>query len=197
MLAALPVGLVISNEGPGGRYRGRGRGWSRAGRPRGRWRSRVVPSAGEPVRSRPAAGGKPAPQANFKHSLAALAQHLEGLLLRHTAYVSETLERICAWVGTGRRKPRPNSRRKGDEDTHEQDKRPETPAESPELMTDFRMLTAITLPRPRRAKVGGKRNVQEVYASGIGGSNALRSALQRRTRPGRRINAHSQDREAR
>ncbi len=52
--------------------------------------------------------GKPAPQANFKHSLAALAQHLEGLLLRHTAYVSETLDHICAWVGTGRRKPRPN-----------------------------------------------------------------------------------------
>ena len=39
--------------------------------------------------------GKPAPQANFKHSLAALAQNLEGLLLRHTAFVSETLERIC------------------------------------------------------------------------------------------------------
>ena len=52
--------------------------------------------------------GKAAPQANFKHSLAALAQHLEGLLLRHSAYVGETLERICAWVGTGRRKPRPN-----------------------------------------------------------------------------------------
>lgn len=54
------------------------------------------------------ADGKPAPQANFKHSLAALAQHLEGLLLRHSAYVSETLEHICAWVGTGRRKPRRN-----------------------------------------------------------------------------------------
>ena len=52
--------------------------------------------------------GKPAPQANFKHSLAALAQNLEGLLLRHTAFVSETLERICTWVGTGRRKPRSN-----------------------------------------------------------------------------------------
>ena len=52
------------------------------------------------------ADGKPLPQANFKHSLAALAQHLEGLLLRHSAYVSETLERICEWVGTGRRKPR-------------------------------------------------------------------------------------------
>ena len=45
-------------------------------------------------------------QANFKHSLAALAQHLESLLLRHSAYVSETLERICDWVGTDRRKPR-------------------------------------------------------------------------------------------
>ncbi len=53
-------------------------------------------------------GGQPAPQANFKHSLAGLAQHLEGLLLRHAAYVSETLEYICAWIGTGRRKPRPN-----------------------------------------------------------------------------------------
>ena len=52
--------------------------------------------------------GQPAPQANFKHSLAGLAQHLEGLLLRHAAYVSETLEHICAWIGTGRRKPRPN-----------------------------------------------------------------------------------------
>ena len=52
--------------------------------------------------------GQPTPQANFKHSLAGLAQHLEGLLLRHTAYVSETLEHICAWIGTGRRKPRPN-----------------------------------------------------------------------------------------
>ena len=54
------------------------------------------------------ADGKPVPQANFKHSLAALAQHLESLLLRHSAYVSETLERICEWVGTGRRKPRPH-----------------------------------------------------------------------------------------
>ena len=54
------------------------------------------------------AAGKPVPQANFKHSLAALGQHLEGLLMRHSAYVQETLERICAWVGTGRRKPRPN-----------------------------------------------------------------------------------------
>ena len=52
--------------------------------------------------------GRPVPQANFKHSLAALAQHLEGLLLRHSAYVSETLERICEWVGTGRRKRRPD-----------------------------------------------------------------------------------------
>ena len=52
--------------------------------------------------------GGAVPQANFKHSLAALAQHLEGLLLRHSAYVSETLERICEWVGTGRRKRRPN-----------------------------------------------------------------------------------------
>ena len=52
--------------------------------------------------------GQPAPQSNFKHSLAGLAQHLEGLLLRHAAYVSETLEHICAWIGTGRRKPRPN-----------------------------------------------------------------------------------------
>ena len=52
--------------------------------------------------------GKPLAQANFKHSLVGLAQHLEGLLLRHSAYVSETLERICAWVGTGRRKPRPD-----------------------------------------------------------------------------------------
>ena len=52
--------------------------------------------------------GRAVPQANFKHSLAALAQHLEGLLLRHSAYVSETLERICEWVGTGRRKRRPN-----------------------------------------------------------------------------------------
>ena len=52
--------------------------------------------------------GQPALQANFKHSLAGLAQHLEGLLLRHAAYVSETLEHICAWIGTGRRKPRPN-----------------------------------------------------------------------------------------
>ena len=54
------------------------------------------------------AAGQPVPQANFKHSLAALGQHLEGLLMRHTAYVHETLECICAWVGTGRRKPRPN-----------------------------------------------------------------------------------------
>ena len=46
-------------------------------------------------------------------------------------------------------------------------------------------------------KGGRKENVQEVDTSGIGGSNSLRSALQRRTRPGRRINAHSQDREAR
>ena len=52
--------------------------------------------------------GRAVPQANFKHSLAALAQHLEGLLLRHSAYVSETLERICEWVGTGRRKRRPD-----------------------------------------------------------------------------------------
>ncbi len=52
--------------------------------------------------------GKPLAQANCKHSLVGLAQHLEGLLLRHSAYVSETLERICAWVGTGRRKPRPD-----------------------------------------------------------------------------------------
>lgn len=54
------------------------------------------------------ADGKPLPQANFKHSLAALGQHLEGLLMRHSAYVHETLERICEWVGTARRKPRPN-----------------------------------------------------------------------------------------
>ena len=46
------------------------------------------------------------PQANFKHSLAALAQHLGGLLLRQSAYVSETLERICGWIGTGRRTPK-------------------------------------------------------------------------------------------
>ena len=59
-------------------------------------------------RSAQPADGKPVPQANFKHSLAALAHHLESLLLRHSAYVSETLERICEWVGTGRRKPRPN-----------------------------------------------------------------------------------------
>ena len=59
-------------------------------------------------RSAQPADGKPLPQANFKHSLAALAHHLEGLLLRHSAYVSETLERICEWVGTGRRKPRRN-----------------------------------------------------------------------------------------
>ena len=52
--------------------------------------------------------GKPLPQANFKHSLAALGQHLEGLLLRHSAYVSETLERLCEWIGRGRRRPRPN-----------------------------------------------------------------------------------------
>ena len=52
--------------------------------------------------------GKPLAQANCKHSLVGLAQHLEGLLLRHSTYVSETLERICAWVGTGRRKPRPD-----------------------------------------------------------------------------------------
>ena len=52
--------------------------------------------------------GKPTPQADFKHSLTALAHHLKGLLLRHSAYVSETLERISAWVGIGRRKPRPN-----------------------------------------------------------------------------------------
>lgn len=32
----------------------------------------------------------------------------EGLLLRHSAYVSETLERICEWIGTGRRQRRPN-----------------------------------------------------------------------------------------
>ena len=54
------------------------------------------------------AAGRPAPQANFKHSLAALGQYLEGLLMRHSAYVHETLERICEWIGTGRRKPRPN-----------------------------------------------------------------------------------------
>ena len=33
---------------------------------------------------------------------AALAQHLEGLLLRQRAYVEETLEQLCAWIGTGR-----------------------------------------------------------------------------------------------
>ena len=52
--------------------------------------------------------GQPVPQANFKHSLAALAQHLEGLLLRQRAYVEETLEQLCAWIGTGRRRRRPN-----------------------------------------------------------------------------------------
>ncbi len=56
--------------------------------------------------ARPAAG-KPARQANFKHSLAALAQNLEGLLLRHSAYLGETLERISEWVGAGRSRPRP------------------------------------------------------------------------------------------
>jgi len=50
--------------------------------------------------------GEPVPQANFKHSLAGLSQHLEGLLLRHTEYVSETLERIGAWVRIGWRRPR-------------------------------------------------------------------------------------------
>ena len=50
--------------------------------------------------------GQPGPQANFKHSLAALEQHFEGLLLRHSTCDSETLERISARVGTGRRKRR-------------------------------------------------------------------------------------------
>lgn len=54
------------------------------------------------------ADGQPTPQANYQHSLAALSHHLEALLLRHTAYVSETLERISEWVGIGRRKHRPN-----------------------------------------------------------------------------------------
>ncbi len=53
------------------------------------------------------AAGKPARQANVKHSLAALAQHLEALLLRHRAYLGETLERISEWVGSGRSRPRP------------------------------------------------------------------------------------------
>ena len=50
---------------------------------------------------------KPAPQANFKHSLAALGQHLEGLLLRHRAHLRESLECLCAWIATGRQRPRP------------------------------------------------------------------------------------------
>jgi len=54
------------------------------------------------------ADGKPARQANFKHSLAALAQNLEGLLLRHSAFLGETLERISEWVGAGRSRPRPD-----------------------------------------------------------------------------------------
>ena len=51
--------------------------------------------------------GQSVPQANFKHSLAALEQDIEGLPLRHSACDSETLERISARVGTGRRKRRP------------------------------------------------------------------------------------------
>ena len=48
--------------------------------------------------------GKPTRQANFNHSLAALAQHLEALLLRHSAYLGETLERISE-VGRQRAQP--------------------------------------------------------------------------------------------
>ena len=33
----------------------------------------------------------------------ALAQNLEALLLRHNEFVHEALERVCAWIGTGRR----------------------------------------------------------------------------------------------
>ena len=54
------------------------------------------------------ADGKPPPQANFKHSLAAQSRHLEALLLRHTEFVRATVTRIAACVGIGRRKPRPN-----------------------------------------------------------------------------------------
>ncbi len=54
------------------------------------------------------ADGKPPPQANFKHSLAALSRHLEALLLRHTEFVRATVTRIAECVGIGRRKPRPN-----------------------------------------------------------------------------------------
>ncbi len=54
------------------------------------------------------ADGKPPPQANFKHSLAAVSRHLEALLLRHTEFVRETVTRIAECVGLGRRRPRPN-----------------------------------------------------------------------------------------
>ena len=66
-------------------------------------------AAGGEVQARVREGrGAATPPPTRQHSLAALAQNLEGLLLRHTAFVSETLERICTWVGTGRRKPRSN-----------------------------------------------------------------------------------------
>lgn len=52
--------------------------------------------------------GQPLPQANFKHSLAALAPNLEGLLLHDEADVRETLDRVCKWIGTGDRRRRPN-----------------------------------------------------------------------------------------
>ena len=51
---------------------------------------------------------RPLPQANFKHSLAAVSRHLEALLLRHTEFVRETVTRIAECVGIGRRRPRPN-----------------------------------------------------------------------------------------
>ena len=42
-----------------------------------------------------ARSGQPVSQANFKHRLVTLAKHLECLLLRQRAHVSETLQRIC------------------------------------------------------------------------------------------------------
>ena len=54
------------------------------------------------------ADAKPPPQANFKHSLAAVSRHLEALLLRHTEFVRETVTRIAECVAIGRRRPRPN-----------------------------------------------------------------------------------------
>ena len=52
--------------------------------------------------------GNPVPQASFRHSLAALSQHLETLRLRQAAFVTKTVEQIWKWVGTGRPRPRPN-----------------------------------------------------------------------------------------